>query len=71
MEYKFSTFNYFKKIVTTEMVKCGEFLGRFGSSCGKRNFHKDKFFKEHQDMKEYKDYVVDFPPEKWSIIKIN
>ena len=57
------------KIVTTEMVRKREFLGRFGSSCGKRNFNVS-FFRDNLKLIEYKKYVINYPPENWSLIKI-
>lgn len=57
------------KIVTSEMVKNKEFLGIFGSSCGKRNFNKS-FFNKHPKLLEYKDYVINYPSEKWTLIKL-
>ena len=57
------------KIVTSEMVNNKEFLGRFGSSCGKRNFDTS-FFDKHPKLLEYKDYVVNYPSEKWTLINL-
>ena len=59
------------KVINSSMAKNMSFLARFGSSCGKRNFDKSVFLKEHPEYKFLKDYITDFPSRKWTKIENN
>ena len=52
------------KVVNSAMAKKMEFLGRFGSSCG-RSFHKDTFLKKYPEYEKWRPYLVDFPKTEW------
>lgn len=52
------------KVVDAEMAKRGEFIGRWGPSCG-TPFDSKKFVQEHPEYKEWERVLVDFPKKDW------
>jgi hypothetical protein len=52
------------KVVDAEMAKRGEFVGRWGPSCG-TPFDTKKFVQEHPEYKEWERVLVDFPKKEW------
>ena len=57
------------KVINSKMAKRMEFLGRFGSSCG-RKFSKKDFFKKHPQYKNLDPFLIDFPSRKWTTISV-
>jgi hypothetical protein len=57
------------KVLTTEMAKKMAFIGRWGSSCD-RVFIVADFIKKHPQYKHWKNYLVDFPDNKWVEISV-
>lgn len=57
------------KVVDSKMAKKMEFLGRFGSSCG-RVFNSSKFLKENPKYEKLRPYLRDFPKTKWITLGI-
>jgi len=55
------------KVVNTELAKKGEFIGKFGSCCG-RGFKIDEHIAKHPEYKEWEEYVDDMPIHKWTLI---
>lgn len=55
------------KVVNTRMAETLQFIGRFGSSCG-RNFDVKLFLKKHPEYKSWKNYMVSFPTKKWILL---
>jgi len=55
------------KVLNSEMAKELSFVGRFGSSCGRKFSIKDHV-KKHPHHKEWSKYVEDFPQYKWTKI---
>lgn len=53
------------KVVDSKMAENMSFLGRFGSSCGKRAFSVKDFIKEHKEYEHWKPYLCDLPNKKW------
>ena len=56
-------------LITTDMAKNMSFCLKYGCSC-KIPFSNEKFFKEHIEWIQYKDYVFSRPYEPWTIFKI-
>ena len=56
------------KVLNSEMAKELSFVGRFGSSCGRR-FSIKEHVKKHPEHKEWAKYVEDFPHYKWTKIQ--
>lgn len=56
------------KIANSAMIKTMSFLARYGSSCGKRRFIKEDYFKEHPEKEEYRNFVIDMPVYPWTRI---
>ena len=52
------------KVVDSELAKNLSFMGRFGSSCGRR-FSIKKYIENHPEHKEWEKYLDDFPHFKW------
>ena len=52
------------KVIDAEMAKRGEFVGRWGPSCG-TPFNSNNFVKEHPEYKEWEKVLVDFPKKDW------
>jgi hypothetical protein len=57
------------KIVNSKMAKKMQFLGRFGSSCG-RIFNKLKFLREYPEYEKWSSYLTDFPRKEWVTLGI-
>ena len=57
-------------LITADMAKNMSFCLKYGSSC-KVSFSNEKYFKEHIEWIQYKDYVFSRPYEPWTIFKIN
>jgi len=57
-------------LITADMAKNMSFCLKYGSSC-KISFSNEKYFKEHIEWIQYKDYVFSRPYEPWTIFKIN
>ena len=55
-------------VVTTDMVKKMELLGKFGSSCG-TPFIKKEFFKKHRQFENFEPYINDRLTQPWTILK--
>lgn len=58
------------KVVDSKMAKKMEFLGRFGSSCG-RSFHKSTFLKKYPEYEKWRPYLRDFPKTEWVTLGID
>jgi len=56
------------KVVNTEMSKKMNFLGRFGSACGRR-FSIDDHIKKHPEYEKYRGYVQDFVSRPWTSLR--
>jgi hypothetical protein len=52
------------KITTTDMAKTLEFMGRFGSACG-RKFSIKQHVKKYPEYKSWEKYVNDMKTQKW------
>lgn len=57
------------KIVNTALINKMQFLARYGSSCGKRIFNKNKYLENHPEKNDYRNFIVDILPQKWVIIQ--
>jgi hypothetical protein len=55
-------------IITSDMAKNMELLGKFGSSCG-TPFVAKEFFKKHHQFKVFEPYINDRPSQNWTILK--
>ena len=60
---------YDGKVVNSSMIDSMSFLARYGSSCGKRKFSKEKYLQEHPEKENYREFLVDMPFYPWSMIK--
>lgn len=56
------------KVVDSDMVKHGEFIGRWGSSCG-TPFYAKKFVQMHPEYQEWERVLVDYPTKEWTVIQ--
>ncbi|NBX71689.1 hypothetical protein EBQ91_02100 [bacterium] len=56
------------KVLTTSMAKNLKFLGIFGSGCGKREFKKREYIREHPEYKEWGSHLEDMPMQKWVVL---
>jgi len=56
------------KVLNYEMAINMNFIGRFGSSCG-RIFNAHQFIKKHPKFKYMEKYLPNFPYTKWVTIK--
>jgi hypothetical protein len=52
------------KVVTSEMAQRGEFVGIWGSACG-RLFDTKAFLRDHPEYKEYEPFLASFPKRGW------
>jgi len=53
------------KVLNTSLAKKMSFYGIFGSGCGKRDFKKKEYFREHPEYKEWEEHLEDMPITKW------
>jgi hypothetical protein len=56
------------KVLNTKLAKDLSFYGVFGSGCGKRNFKKIDYIREHPEYKHWSDLLEDMPIQKWVIL---
>lgn len=55
------------KIVNTEMAMNGNFLGKFGSSCG-RVFNLNKFTKKNPNFKNWEEVLENIENNEWTLL---
>lgn len=55
------------KIVNTEMAMNGNFLGKFGSSCG-RVFNLNKFTKKNPNLKNWEEVLENIENNEWTLL---
>ena len=53
------------KVVNSNLAKTQNYIGRFGSSCG-RKFDVSKFVKKHSEHHKWGSILEDFPTYKWT-----
>lgn len=53
------------KVVNSDLAKTQNYIGRFGSSCG-RKFNVNKFVAKHKEHKKWKSIIENFETYKWT-----
>jgi hypothetical protein len=54
-------------LVTSELAENMSFCVKYGCSCNNTPFSSEKYFKEHLEWIQYKDYVHSRPIQPWTI----
>jgi len=57
------------KVTTSTLAKKGEFIGRWGSSCG-RVFNAKQFLRKYPKYNQWRDFIPDFPRQPWVKISL-
>jgi hypothetical protein len=55
------------KLVNSEMARKLQFMGRYGSSCG-RDFRAKEYLRKHPEFKEVQGLLEDIPKQDWVIL---